>query len=342
MLKKIFLLSLIGLLSGGILFAGGQKEEAEEPIEEELMADSTPIAVDANVVASVDGTTISRDEFDQKMEAVKSSYAQQGQQLAQEQLKVVEKQLLDSMVQQILLLNQCDLLGIETPQGAVDSQIQEYISQFGGDEAQFEAALAAQGYTRESFEEELAGSLKIQSLLQQEVIAKVEAVSEEEAKTYYENNPQDFTQPEQVRASHILIQVAPEASEAEKTEALEKAQAVLAKVEEGLDFSELAKEYSEGPSGPNGGDLNYFGRGQMVAPFEQAAFALNVGEVSDVVETQFGYHIIKVFDKKASQKVPYDSYKGQILQAMNQQKQQAAVMAYLEQIKGEAEIETYL
>ncbi len=128
----------------------------------------------------------------------------------------------------------------------------------------------------------------------------------------------------QVKASHILIKVDAKTDEAKKTEARKKIEEVQQKLKDGGDFAALAKEYSEGPSNVKGGDLGYFGRGQMAKPFEDAAFALTPNEVSDVVETRFGYHLIKVYDnetefKNALSKMNFteDEVKGQIKRGLS-------------------------
>ncbi|WP_053228044.1 peptidylprolyl isomerase [Spirochaeta cellobiosiphila] len=341
MLKKLTILFFCLSFMITSLFAGGQKDTESEKITDEMMEQSTQISVNNDVVASVNDVDITQTEFNDKMERIKASYAQKGQQLNADQIKEVEKQLLDSLIKQIVLTQQADILGITADQQTIDAQMQGYASQFGSDEA-FVAELNKQGYSKEDLQKDIASGIRINQLIQQEVGSKMVQITEDEARSYYTANPEEFTQPEQVRASHILIQVASNASDDEKTKAYKKAEAVLEKVKEGLDFGDLAKEYSEGPSGPNGGDLNYFGRGQMVPAFEEAAFALDVGEVSDIVETQFGYHIIKVFDKKAAQLIPFDTYKGKIIDAMNQKKYQAAYEDYLQQLEDKASISKYL
>ncbi|MGL5328912.1 MAG: peptidylprolyl isomerase [Peptostreptococcaceae bacterium] len=134
---------------------------------------------------------------------------------------------------------------------------------------------------------------------------KKNPVTDEEIKTYYEKNKKDFYLDE-VKASHILIKTIDDQNkplgDKEKAEAKKKAEEVLAKVKAGEEFSKLAKEYSQDGSAQNGGDLGFFGKGQMVKPFEEAAFSMKVGEVSDIVETEYGYHIIKVTDIEKGQK----------------------------------------
>ena len=104
----------------------------------------------------------------------------------------------------------------------------------------------------------------------------------------------------------------------------------------------MAKEFSQGPSGPGGGDLGYFGHGQMVKPFEEAAFALESGAVSDIVETKFGYHLIKVVDKRGGDKAAYEDIKDRLAQYLKQQKLQEEVELYVKKLKEEAEVERFV
>ena len=127
-----------------------------------------------------------------------------------------------------------------------------------------------------------------------------------------------------------------------KTEARKKIEAVQQKLKDGGDFADLAKEYSEGPSSTKGGDLGYFGRGQMVKPFENAALALKPNEVSDIVETRFGYHIIKVFDIKPEQTLAYADVKSKIIERMKQEKIEKEAGQYLDKLKKEAKIEKFI
>jgi peptidyl-prolyl cis-trans isomerase C len=176
-------------------------------------------------------------------------------------------------------------------------------------------------------------------VIQQEVVSKV-VISDEESQTFYDGNMDRFIEPEQVQASHILIMVNPdEASQEEKDTARKKIEELLVQVKEGADFAELAKEHSEGPSNERGGDLGFFARGQMVKPFEDAAFALVEGEISDVVETQYGYHIIKATGKKPQRQVPFDEVKDQIQQSLFQEKANTEVSNWIAALRESATIE---
>ena len=151
-------------------------------------------------------------------------------------------------------------------------------------------------------------------------------ITDAEIAKYYKNHEkEDYFEAEQVAAAHILIKVEAGDDDQKKADAKKEIEAVLEKARNGEDFVELAKEYSQGPSGPKGGDLGYFERGKMVKPFEDAVFALSPGDISDVVETQFGYHIIKLNDKKPETKKLLEEVKGEIDKKLR--KEQAITVA---------------
>jgi peptidyl-prolyl cis-trans isomerase D len=138
-------------------------------------------------------------------------------------------------------------------------------------------------------------------------------VSDEQIKEYYEEHIDTFKEKKQVKARHILFKLAENASPEEEAKVKQKAEEVLKKAKAGENFAELAKKYSEGPTAKDGGDLGYFSENQMIKPFEEAAFKMKKGEVSDLVRTSFGYHIIKVEDVKEARTKSLEEVKGQIL-----------------------------
>jgi len=147
--------------------------------------------------------------------------------------------------------------------------------------------------------------------------------SEKEAKAFYDNNPKEFIAPDSVRASHILLP-----AEQQAIDILEEIKANK------KTFEEAAKEYSTCPSKENGGDLSYFQRGQMVPEFEEAAYAMKVGEITDQpVKTQFGFHIIKVTDRKTDEVIPYDTVKKSVMSYLSGQKQNDEFLNHIEALK---------
>lgn len=169
-------------------------------------------------------------------------------------------------------------------------------------------------------------------------------VTDEEIKKYYEENKKDFYV-DQVKASHILLKTVDDQrkplSDKEKAEAKKKAEEALTKVKSGEEFSKVAKEYSQDGSAQNGGDLGFFGKGQMVKPFEDAAFSMKVGDISDIVETEFGYHIIKVTDIDKGQKTLDDKIGEQaVKETIKATLQTEKYNAQVDKLKKESKVET--
>ncbi|HUT44633.1 MAG TPA: peptidylprolyl isomerase, partial [Sedimentisphaerales bacterium] len=171
-------------------------------------------------------------------------------------------------------------------------------------------------------------------------------ITEEEAQKYYNENPKFFNKPELARVSHILIKPEfidpnsdPNADPNEaKAIARKKAEDLLEQIKGGADFAELAKSHSACPSAPQGGDLGFFPRGEMDSAFENAAFELEIGQISDVVETKYGYHIIKATDHKDASTTSLEQAKDDIIKQLTQTKQSEIAEEYIESLKAGAKI----
>ncbi len=177
--------------------------------------------------------------------------------------------------------------------------------------------------------------------LKKEVTNKVE-VSEGDIKAYYESHKDEFKTPEMVSSRHILIKADPSASDNDKKKAREKAEELLKKIKAGEDFAKLASDVSDDTgSKTKGGELGFFPKGKMVKPFEDAAFSLKPGEVSGIVETQFGYHIIKVEEKKEPGMEPFDTAKEKIKQKLLPEPTKIKVKEFIEKAMKDANIEIH-
>jgi peptidyl-prolyl cis-trans isomerase C len=175
--------------------------------------------------------------------------------------------------------------------------------------------------------------------VKREIIDKIQ-ISDDDIKAYYKAHEAELKTPEMVRARHILFRVSDNASEEEKQKILKKAEEILDKIKSGEDFAQLASEFSDDTvTKTNGGDLGVFARGRMVKSFEDAAFALKQGEVSEIVETPFGYHIIKVDEKIDASVTPYDSVKESIKQRLIQERTQSEISAFTEKALKDAGVE---
>ncbi len=291
-------------------------------------------------VALVNGKEIPRGTFEAELSKAREQYEQQGKTLSEEQIASLKEGILDRFIRIEVLWQEALKKNISVDEKEIMEQKSQLKERFPDDKA-FEAALKNMGITESELNDKLRQSAAIQELIEEEVAKKV-TVPEKEMKAFYEQNPQYFKEEPQVKANHILIKVEENATEAEKAQAKKKITEIQDKLKKGADFAALAKEHSQCPSSAQGGDLGFFGRGQMVKPFEDAAFALKEGQISDVVETPFGYHLIKVTEKKEAKTLSFDEAKEKIEQFLIQKQVKQEVDQYIAKLVKEAKIEKFL
>jgi peptidyl-prolyl cis-trans isomerase C len=287
------------------------------------------------IVARVNGEAINKTDLEN---AVKGLEGRAGGPVPADQRDRVYRGVLDDMISYRLLVQEVTARKIVVPEAEIDAQIAQIRGQFQTD-AQFQQALAAQKTTVAAVREDARSEIGVDKLVEAEIGAKI-AVKPEAVTDFYQKNQDKFQQGARVRASHILISVPENADAATKAQAKTKAEAVLKDLKAGKDFAAAAKESSQDPgSAPNGGDLGYFEKGQMVPPFEAAAFTLKPGELSELVESPFGYHIIKVADQQAARVVPLEEAKPQIEQYLSGQNRQTETEAFVNTLKAKAKID---
>ncbi len=289
------------------------------------------------LVVTVNGRELYENEIEQEVGRIRAQLAGR---VPMQQLEgmgeVIRQQAVNNMINRVLLEQAADRQNVEIPEEQVKERADQVKSGFGTDEA-FKEQLEASGLTEAGFEQEVELALRIESLLDGQT-NELEATDESDVRDFYDTNIEQFKKPEQVQASHILIPFEEADGEAEKAAKREKMDSLLTEIRSGADFAELARENSSCPSKTRGGDLGFFGRGQMVKEFEDAAFGMGVGDVSDIVETQFGYHIIKVTGHQDASTVPFDDAKGDILAYMDGQRKQQAVSNYIDSLRNDASI----
>jgi peptidyl-prolyl cis-trans isomerase C len=293
-----------------------------------------------NRVAVVDGSSIPKADFDREVSLVEQRLMNAGKPLIDSQLSKLKQEVLEQLINRELLYQESQRRGIKVRQAEVDEKLEAMKKNFPA-EADFESVLNEAHLSEVELKSQIERGLAIDEFIAGKFVEKV-TLSEEEVKAYYQSNSESFKQQEQVRASHILIKVGPQEDQSKITSARMKIEKIQQKLRQGEDFAALAKEFSQCPSGSKGGDLGYFAQGQMAKPFEDAAFALMPGEISDVVETTFGYHLIKVNDKTPETVLAFDDIKDGLKRYLTQQKVQQEVVLYVQKLKEQATVERYL
>lgn len=257
--------------------------------------------------ASVNGEKITKEELDTQL------------------TKMYGADILDSLITNKVIEMEASKEKVKVTGNDIDDELKKLQESYGGEEA-FASALEQNQVSMDKIREDI----EIYLLAEKMIGTSIE-VTEEEIKTYFEENKDSFDQKEQVKASHILV-------EDEGT-----AKKVKEELDNGVDFAELAEEYStDASNADNGGDLGYFGKGEMAEEFENAAFGMEVNAISEPVKTEFGYHIIKLVDKKAAKAAAFEDHKEEIKELLFDQKIQAEYPNWLEEKKTEYDIKSYL
>jgi peptidyl-prolyl cis-trans isomerase C len=290
-----------------------------------------------DVVAVVNGNKILNKEFSREITRIKQQFAASGRKIEDGKFKEILNDVLENLIERELLYQECLKNKITVSSEEIDKQLETMKKRFP-DEEKFKMALAQMGMTPEILKFEMNRGMIVQKYINSSVADKVK-VSDADADSFYKMNPQMFKQPAKVKASHILIKVDQNAGEYDKKAAKDKILAIKEKLKKGADFAKIAKESSECPSSARGGDLGLFGKGQMVPPFQNAAFSQKIGEVGEVVETRFGFHLIKVMEQKTESVVSFDTAKTQIIQKLKQDKVHGKVKELLAKLKTSAKIE---
>ncbi|MEK3989083.1 peptidylprolyl isomerase [Robertmurraya sp. FSL R5-0851] len=260
-----------------------------------------------SVIAKVGDASISEDELQQTL------------------LDQYGADALDVLITNKLIELEADKQKLTVSDEEVDEELATLAESYGGETA-LEEAVVASGSTMDDVRDDIISYIKTEKLLEPRI-----EITDEELQTYFDENKDTFATAEQVQASHILV-----ADEATANE-------VKSKLDAGEDFSELAKEYStDTTTAESGGDLGYFSSGDMVAEFEEVAFALGVDEISAPVKTDYGYHIIKVVDHQEAKEANFEDSKEEISDTLMNDKMSTEYTVWLEELKEEYEITNYL
>jgi len=307
---KFIIILLVAFFGISIFYGLGQYRSSQR--QTYYIAEVNELGITSNQLQSAFLNAIS--QYD---DAVLSS-------LDQSAIVSFKKNILDQLIDYELIYQQAQKEKVKISNDEINLEIDKIKDNFSSPE-EFDEALKANNITLVRLKEDIKRQLMINSILEE--TRNQVSVSDEELLEYYNENKESFLEPEQVHARHILVETEEEANN------------LLLQLKEGLtDFAELAKEKSIGPSAPSGGDLGFFAIGQMVKEFEDAAFSLEPGEISGVVQTQFGYHIIKCEEKKEEYSPTFEEAKERISNLLKSQRENEAITALISKLKEEANI----
>lgn len=287
------------------------------------------------VLAKVNGDAIQRVEFER---ALRNLEAQAGGPVPADRRDVIYRQVLDQIVALKLLAQESQARKVAIPDAEVDGRLNQIKGQFPNEQA-FTEALAQRQMTPDKLKADIRQQLAAMKLVQAEVESTVK-VGDPEIQAFYQKNPDRFQQPEAVHVAHVLIRIPENGDAAAKQKAKTEADSVLAQAKKGTDFAALAKKHSQDTqSAANGGDIGFVAKGQAVPAFEAAAFALKPGQLSGVVESPFGYHVIKGIEHRPGRTIPLDEVKGQVGEFLKAQQMEEKTTAFVEKLKVKGKVE---
>ena len=289
-----------------------------------------------SVAVTVNGVDIKESQIDEQLKPQLAKISGQLPPAFVEQYKSqLRQQILEAMIIEQLLDEKIKEKNIRVSDKEVDEQLEKIAAQQNLSLNDIKELMEARGQSLDDAKQRIKKGMTYQKLMEAQWAGKIN-VTEDEAKKYYDDNAKEL---EQVRASHILIKPITTDPNTDPNQAKAKAKAkaedLLKKINAGADFAELARANSDCPSATQGGDLGYFNRGQMVPAFEKVAFTLKPGQISDIVETQFGYHIIKVTDRKND---TFAKAKDDCMKRLAQPKEAEFAEKYIDSLKAKAKI----
>lgn len=296
-------------------------------------------AASEKFAAKVNGVGIKSSEVDAAVNNFIQNQMRMGINIGNQDKTRLQKDIVDQLIA-------AEVLYQESKKAKLGNLTEEIEKQFEGikkgfdSQDEFKKYLKNIGKSEKDLKDEIRKGVYINAFLEKDVYINI-VVTEAEKEQLYDKDKANFEVPEKVRASHILIRVPQDASEDVKKEANTKINTLRERAKSGEDFAELAMENSEDATAPRGGDLGYFGRGVMLEAFEEAAFNLEKDEISEVLETQFGYHIIKLLDRQDARALSYHEVKDGIERFLLNQRRAEALNKFIEDLKKTAKIKIF-
>jgi len=291
-----------------------------------------------DVVAKVNGKKITGKEYQKAYaQLVGNMMAQSKEPFPPSHMEKFKEAVVENLIRIELLIQKAEQSKIPVKSADIDGELENIKKPMGSPE-NYKKALETQGMKESELKERIRQSLLVKGLIDRDVASKI-TVTSQEAKTYYDSHPDEFKVPERVRARHIIVLVPDKNAAKAKEEGLAKIKEAQKQINKGEDFGEVAKKFSQDGAAQKGGDLGYFNQGQMVPEFEKVAFSLKPGKVSDIVETKYGYHLIKVEDHQKATTQGFPEVEKRLMDVLKNQKIQKDLQAYVKDLTAKAKIE---
>ena len=294
------------------------------------------------VAAKVNNEIITLSAIEERAEVLKQKNIQTdgGNQIVDDGKQFLQEAL-DVIIDEKLQIQQGKKMGFEIDDITVDAAIKNIEKNNSLEEGQLQFMLESEGKSMEVYKNRIRDQILVSKIVRFEMGSRV-AVSKRKIEKYYHKNQKKFWEPGKVQARHILILFEKDGSEITRKEKNKEIKRILAELEEGKDFAEAAKEYSEDVSASMGGDVGFVVKGQMVPEFEKAVFRLKEGEISNVVETEYGYHIIKAEKIQKGRTLPFKEVEAEIKNTLVKRKQKSAYEDWMSELREAAFIEISL
>jgi peptidyl-prolyl cis-trans isomerase SurA len=265
------------------------------------------------IVARVNGDIITLSELKASVAGILANMKEKLQEEEDPDQKIleIEKQVLQKLIENRLIVYHAKHIGVTVTDEEIAKTIEDIKKQASMNDLQFNLQLKKEGMTMEGYQENIKEQILVSRAFQLNVRSKLD-VNEEDIKLYYQKNKENYFVPGSVKLRQILFLCSDDADPMEKDRVKAQADYVQNKLLEGEDFAELAKKYSQDPSAGKGGNIGYFKRGQLLPVLEEVSFDLEEGETSPAIQSQFGFHILKVEEKKETSFKPFSDVKTEI------------------------------
>jgi len=347
--RSIVIVIVLALAAGSSFFfyskqagapqhATGSQQNSAASFGLDKQADPEPLKIDFNaipdVIAEIDGVPIGKAGYVIALKGFQRSARKFGAKVDKEAFQKVKKDIIASIISRETFLHEASRENIKADEAVVAEKLAQVKAGFP-DQKIFQNALKEQGLTEDFLKKEIVKAVIIQSLVEKNILSAIN-ITDKALRNYYDLNQLEFEKEEMIQAAHILAKADAKSSPEEKKKARARIGEIKRKLNEGADFGKLAStESDDKAAAANKGDLGTFSKGQMVEEFSNAAFSLEPGEISDIVETQFGYHLIKVTKKVPAKVVPFEEAKDSIKAKLTQKITGEKIREYIERLKKE-------